>query len=76
MFNVDFNPRGMIRSVLMIIVVLTMFLLTGANYKSAGANKTKKHCRGYSVIEVDKGIDCNGDTIKLVKVNGYFERAS
>jgi hypothetical protein len=65
----------MIRSVLMILVVGAMFLLTGANYKGTGSNIVKKHCKGYSVIEVDKGIDCNGDTLKLKKVNGYFERA-
>jgi hypothetical protein len=58
------------------MVILTTFLLTGANYKSEGASKAKKHCKGYSVIAVDKGIDCNGDTIKLIKVNGYFERVN
>lgn len=64
----------MVRSILIVIVVFATLLLTGANYKSEGASTAKRHCRGYSVIEVDKGIDCNGDTIKLVKVNGYFER--
>ena len=71
----NFKYTSMIRSALMILVVVAMFLLTGANYKSNGANRIKKHCKGYSVIEVDKGIDCNGDTLKLIKVNGYFERA-
>ena len=52
--------------------------LTGANYKNADAKtvKGKSNCKGYSVIEVDKGIDCNGDTIKLIKINGFFERAN
>jgi hypothetical protein len=71
----NFKSDSMMRSMLMIITLLTMFLITGANYKSAGAQKSKKHCRGYSVIEVDKGVDCNGDTIRLVKIHGYFERA-
>ena len=64
----------MVRSLTIMLVVITTFLISGANYKSAGADTAKKHCKGYSVIEVDKGIDCNGDTIKLVKINGYFER--
>ena len=59
----------------MILAIFIMFLLTGANYKNAGTKQAKKHCMGYSVIEADKGIDCNGDTIRLIKVNGYFERA-
>jgi hypothetical protein len=33
----------------------------------------KKPCTGYIVIAVDKGIDCNGDTIQLVKEHGYFK---
>ena len=65
----------MIRSVIMIVAIFVMFLLTGANYKNAGAKVAKKHCMGYSVIAADKGVDCYGDTIKLMKLNGYFERA-
>jgi hypothetical protein len=66
----------MIRSILIVIIALGAFGLTGANNKEADSKTViKKHCRGYSVIEVDKGIDCNGDTIKLVKVNGFFQRA-
>jgi hypothetical protein len=32
--------------------------------------KPKKTCYGYTIIEFGKGIDCNGDTIRLVKING------
>lgn len=32
-------------------------------------------CAGYTIIEYDKGIDCHGDTIALVRRNGYAERA-
>jgi hypothetical protein len=52
-----------------------MLMLTGASYKTKGAQKIVKHCKGYTVIEVDKGVDCNGDTIRLVKRYGFFERA-
>lgn len=71
----NFNQNRMIRSVIMIIAIFVIFLLTGANYKNAGAEGTKKHCMGYSVIAADKGVDCDGDTIRLIKVNGYFEKA-
>lgn len=65
----------MVRSIVVTIITLSTFLLIGANYKAPG-KQIKRNCNGYSVIEVDKGIDCNGDTIRLIKVNGYFERAS
>jgi hypothetical protein len=65
----------MIRQILLIVIVMSAFLLTSADYKSTSPQPaTKKFCRGYSVIEADKGIDCHGDTIKLVKVHGFFER--
>ena len=64
----------MVRSVVILIVVLSTFLLVGANQKNSPTKVVKRNCNGYSVIEVDKGIDCNGDTIKLIKINGYFER--
>jgi len=73
---VDFNieSSSMVRSVVILIVVLSTFLLVGANQKNSPTKVVKRNCNGYSVIEVDKGIDCNGDTIKLIKINGYFER--
>ena len=64
----------MVRSVVILIIALSTFLLVGASQKGSAAKVMKRSCNGYSVIEVDKGIDCNGDTIKLTKINGYFER--
>ncbi|HYI76026.1 MAG TPA: hypothetical protein VEW65_00315 [Chryseolinea sp.] len=65
----------MIRQIVLIIIGVSAFVLTSADYKKFDPPvSTKKFCRGYSVIEADKGIDCHGDTIKLVKVNGFFER--
>jgi hypothetical protein len=54
-------------------------MMTGADIRSAvkakqhGSPKEKDHCIGYTIIEVDKGIDCNGDTVKLQRVHGYYE---
>jgi len=30
----------------------------------------KKPCYGYTIIEFGRGINCNGDTVKLVKMKG------
>ena len=66
-------PTSMIRHILLTIVIISAFVLTSADYKRPEVPAAKKFCRGYSVIEADKGIDCHGDTIKLVKVHGFFE---
>ena len=70
------SSTSMIRHILLVIVILSAFVLTSADYKRADVPAAKKFCRGYSVIEADKGIDCHGDTIKLVKAHGFFERES
>ena len=59
-------------------VGLCAFMVLGvADQREAqiSAASLKKACKGYTVIEASKGIDCNGDTIKLVKVSGFYERA-
>ena len=33
-----------------------------------------KNCVGYTIIASDKGIDCKGDTIKLIRKNGFAQR--
>lgn len=35
----------------------------------------KRSCTGYTIIEYDKAIDCQGDTIALVRKNGFAQRA-
>jgi hypothetical protein len=65
----------MIRLIIILVIAMSTFLLTGANNKKTDTQSAKKFCRGYSVIEADKGIDCHGDTIRLVKVSGFYERA-
>lgn len=53
------------------------FLVIGADHREsqAPAAPLKRVCKGYTVIEASKGVDCNGDTIKLVKVSGFYQRA-
>lgn len=35
----------------------------------------KKSCTGYTIIEFNKGIDCYGDTVNLIRKNGFAEKA-
>lgn len=55
------------------------FLVIGADHRTSATTQkitkiTKKSCSGYTVIEASKGIDCNGDTIKLTKAGGFYQR--
>ena len=55
---------------------LLAFLIIGADLRGSEISEkvASKKCHGYTVIEASKGVDCYGDTIKLAKVNGYFQR--
>jgi hypothetical protein len=67
------------RKLVLIVAVLIVVGLIAADFKtenttaSLQVNPPKKPCYGYTIIEFGKGIDCNGDTVKLVKVNGGQE---
>lgn len=55
----------------LVIVLIGADIRRGESSKSSGAPEVeKKKCVGYTIIEFGKGVDCNGDTVKLVKVNG------
>lgn len=67
--------------------ILTIAAIAGVSYFMAGADfpsgkqqevvvPVRKHCRGYTIIEAGKGIDCYGDTVKLIKRYGYYEPAA
>ena len=61
-------------------VVLTLVVLLGADIRrekeaSGFVEVEKKPCYGYTIIEFGKGINCDGDTVKLVKVKGGQELA-
>lgn len=61
--------------------VLMMVVLLGADIRRdketemakasvAEAAAEKLPCYGYTIIEFGKGINCQGDTVKLVRVRG------
>ncbi len=64
--------------------VNTVFALAGVSMLMMGADlreakkpvvEIKKFCSGYTIIEAGLGVDCHGDTVKLVKNHGYYELA-
>jgi hypothetical protein len=63
------------RSWIVFTLAFCVVLFTGAeNIRSSKALTPKKVCnRGYTVIEASMGVDCNGDTLQLRKVGGFYE---
>lgn len=59
---------------LLFSVVLILVVLVGADIRrkkeATSSSAEKKPCYGYTIIEFGKGINCNGDTVKLNKVKG------
>lgn len=60
------------------ILCSVAFFLIGADYmsKTSEAPKPVKHCSGYTIIEAGLGVDCHGDTVRLVKRSGFYELAT
>lgn len=60
-------------------IILTLIILVGADLRnqklSVTQNAAKKPCYGYTIIEFGKGVNCEGDTIRLTKVPGGQELA-
>jgi len=67
--------KTMKRSWIVFTLAFCVVLFTGAeNIRFSKAPTPTKVCnRGYTVIEASMGVDCNGDTIQLRKVGGYYE---
>lgn len=65
-----------------ILILLIIIVLAGARFRKpvpvpvVEKEPIRVACRGYTVIEAGKGVDCNGDTVKLVKKNGFYERVN
>ncbi len=67
------------KRLLLVVGVVLIIGVLGTGFARKGSSERtvqRKACTGYVVIEVDKGIDCNGDTIRLVKKHGFFEIAA
>jgi hypothetical protein len=62
-----------------LFLISTALLMIGADFRTPQPKavvEAKKHCVGYTILEAGLGIDCKGDTVKLVKKYGYYELAS
>lgn len=62
------------------IALFSVVLIMGtASFRSIPSflenEKTRKTCVGYTIIAFDKGVDCNGDTVTLIRRKGFAERA-
>jgi hypothetical protein len=68
------------KQVFIVLAVVMVIVISGMGFSTGKTNDqpkpVKRNCAGYMVIEANKGVDCNGDTIKLVKRNGFYEIAS
>lgn len=56
-------------------IVLMLIILLGADIRrkkevALATPPEKKPCYGYTIIEFGKGINCQGDTVSLKKVEG------
>jgi hypothetical protein len=59
---------------ILVVVLLGTDIRRKDSTPMASEQHKKSNCYGYTIIEFGKGIDCNGDTVKLVKVNGGQQR--
>lgn len=71
--------ENMKKIIFTVSVLTNLLLITAADFKSEPVvtvmetPKKKTNC-GYTIVEFGKGIDCNGDTVKLARVNGVQVR--
>jgi hypothetical protein len=71
-------PDPMRKVVVALTVMILLVVLIGADIRRTDSTppaqtakiEVKKKCYGYTIIEFGKGVDCNGDTINLVRVDG------
>ena len=56
--------------VMMLVVLLGTDIRRRKDVSLQPVSEEKKPCYGYTIIEFGKGINCEGDTVKLNKVYG------
>jgi hypothetical protein len=67
------------KAAVVLAILILVVIMIGADMRKNTAVASpvikKKPCYGYTIIEFGKGVNCNGDTIKLEKVRGGQELA-
>lgn len=56
------------------IMFVCTFLSVGFAFEPPNNPPKNKVCRGYSIVSAGIGLDCKGDTVLLIKRNGFYER--
>lgn len=79
MCKVQCGESSMKKIVVGIVLMGALLAFSGADTRSVEQTSpaiiiSRKPCYGYTIIEFGKGIDCHGDTVRLVKVKGGQER--
>lgn len=63
-----------------VLLVFLVMVIMGADFRrtsdEADSRTGVKPCVGYTIIAFDKGVDCHGDTITLVRRSGHRERVN
>ena len=55
-------------------ILSVAFLMMGADFKpKKDLIEVIPHCSGYTIVEAGVGVDCYGDTVKLVRRAGFYE---
>jgi hypothetical protein len=62
----------------LVVWIFAIGIIASATFltQSGKAEVRKPKCIGYTVIEVDKAVNCKGDTIRVRKQNGFYQLAS
>ena len=60
---------------LAVLGVCLVMMFGAADFRSLTQSPSRTNCKGYTIIEYDKGINCHGDTILLVRTNGFAQPA-
>ena len=58
-----------------VLILGALCLSAGIHRIPAYLNKKKTPqaaCVGFTVLEATKGVNCQGDTVRLKKVNGFY----
>lgn len=65
---------------LTLLMMVTILAVIGAGLHQGSVSQRPKPKKspscGYTILEYGKGIDCNGDTVKLIKIEGVQVLAS
>jgi hypothetical protein len=68
------------KAFLTLLIMAIIMAVIGAGMHQSSVSQRPKPKKspscGYTILEYGKGIDCNGDTVKLIKVDGIQVLAS